>query len=103
MTFDSLRAIFARRLLASKIPARVAYCVSDGTPRVVATWFQWTGDELVMPLAARRFLGESQASAYLDGIDQQGTKMARIAVRPPWVGVVDFQSRMPSALGGIQL
>lgn len=56
----------------------------------------------LLALAARRYLGESQASAYLDQINQQGTKMARIAVRPAWVGVVDFQSRMPSALGGIQ-
>jgi hypothetical protein len=154
-----LESDIARRLLASTIPARVAYCATDGTPRVVATWFQWTGDELVMPtfisaphvrhaagrlralqanpavaitidtetfppevlqlrgratisevdgvhpdyaLAARRYLGESQASAYLDQINQQGTRMARIAVRPTWVGVVDFRSRMPSALGGIQ-
>jgi hypothetical protein len=27
--------------------------------------------------------------------------MARIAVRPNWVGVVDFQARLPSALGGV--
>jgi hypothetical protein len=27
--------------------------------------------------------------------------MARIAVRPSWVGIVDFQMRMPSGLGGI--
>jgi hypothetical protein len=27
--------------------------------------------------------------------------MARIAVRPSWVGLVDFQTRLPSTLGGI--
>jgi hypothetical protein len=39
----------ARRLLASSIPARYAYTSADGTPRVVASWFHWTGEELVMP------------------------------------------------------
>ena len=39
----------ARRLLASQIPARFAYIATDGTPRVLATWFHWTGDVLVMP------------------------------------------------------
>src|SRR5215208_5325550 len=39
----------AKRLLASTIPARYAYTALDGTPRVVASWFVWTGEELVMP------------------------------------------------------
>jgi hypothetical protein len=148
----------ARRLLASNLPARYAYTALDGTPRVVASWFQWTGDELVMPtfvsaphirhpayrlralranpdvavtidtetfppevlsirgkasltevdgivpeyaLAARRYLGEEEATAYLAQIDHPSTRMVRIAVRPSWVGVLDFQTRLPSALGGV--
>jgi hypothetical protein len=51
--------------------------------------------------AARRYLGEEEANGYLAQIDQPGTRMARIAVRPTWVGVLDFQTRMPSALGGV--
>src|SRR5690349_23229424 len=39
----------AQRLLASTTPARYAYTASDGTPRVIASWFVWTGEELVMP------------------------------------------------------
>ena len=50
--------------------------------------------------AAHRFLGPEQAAEYLSEIDQPGTRMARIAVRPRWVGLMDFQTRMPSALGG---
>ena len=153
-----LESDIAQRLLASTIPARYAYAAGDGMPRVVASWFHWTGEELVMPtfisaphvrhpayrvrtlranpavavtidtesfppevltirgaaevtevdgippeyaLAARRYLGEDEAAAYLAQIDQPGTRMARIAVRPAWVGVVDFQTRMPSALGGV--
>lgn len=32
--------------------------------------------------------------------DQPGVRMARIAVRPSWVGVLDFQSRLPGPLAG---
>jgi hypothetical protein len=39
----------ARRLLGSSIPARYAYTTADGAPRIVSSWFHWTGDELVMP------------------------------------------------------
>jgi hypothetical protein len=147
----------AKRLLASGIPARFAYLALDGTPRVVPTWFHWTGDELVMPtfvaaphvrhparlaalranpavavtidtedtppvalgirgrasvtevdgvapeyaLAAPRYMGAEAAASYLAMIDQPGTRMARIAVRPSWVGLVDFQTRLPSTLGGV--
>jgi hypothetical protein len=147
----------AKRLLASKIPARYAYTALDGTPRIVASWFVWTGEELVMPTfisaphvrhaayrvrtlranpdvavsvdteawppevlgirgrakvtevdgvvpeyaqAAHRYLSSEEATAYLAQIDHPSTRMARIAVRPTWVGVLDFQTRLPSALGG---
>jgi hypothetical protein len=149
----------AQRLLASTIPARYAYTAKDGTPRVVASWFHWTGEELVMPtffaaphitkpaarvtalrarpdvavtidtegfppemllvrgrasvtevdgvaeeyaLAAHRYLGAEEATGYLAQIDQPSTRMARIAVRPQWVGLIDFQTRLPGALGGVQ-
>src|SRR3954471_9126343 len=39
----------AQRLLTSTIPARYAYVALDGTPRIVASWFLWTGEELVLP------------------------------------------------------
>lgn len=147
----------ARRLLGSTVPARVAYIAKDGTPRVVPSWFHWTGEELVMPtflwaphvprparrledlranpavaitidtedlppsillvrgrasvtdvdgvapeyaLAAPRYMGEDAAAAYLAQIDQPGTRMARIAVRPMWVGVLDFQTRLPGGMIG---
>src|SRR5215475_7870945 len=38
----------AQELLQSKIPARVAYVWTDGTPRVVPIWFHWNGREIVM-------------------------------------------------------
>jgi hypothetical protein len=51
--------------------------------------------------AARRYLGEDAARSYLREIDQPGTRMARIDLRPTWVGLLDFQTRLPSTLGGI--
>lgn len=153
-----LESDVARRLLESSIPARYAYTSADRTPRVVASWFHWTGEELVMPtfvsaphvrhpayrvralranpevavtidtesfppevltirgtaeisevdgivpeyaLAAHRYLGDEEATGYLAQIDHPSTRMARIGVRPAWVGVIDFQTRMPSALGGV--
>jgi Pyridoxamine 5'-phosphate oxidase len=146
-----LESDVARRLLASTLPARLAYNWTDGTPRVVPIWFHWTGEELVMgtfaaapklaalranpdvaisidtdtyppellsvrgratvtevagavpeyALAARRYMSEEAAAAYIGQIDHPGTRMARIAVRPTWVGLIDFQTRLPSAIGGV--
>jgi hypothetical protein len=153
-----LETEIARRLLSSRIPARVAYVASDGTPRVLATWFHWTGEVLSMSTflaaphvrhppgrlralranphvavtidtemfppevlsirgqveirevdgvpteyasSAVRYLGEDAGRAYLAQIDQPGTRMALIDLHPAWVGVLDFQSRLPSALGGV--
>lgn len=147
----------AQRLLTSAVPARVGYTAKDGTPRVVPSWFHWTGDELVMPtflraphvarpaarlaalranpdvaicidtesfpphvllargravvrevdgiapeyaLAAHRYMGDEQAIAYLAQADQPGTRMARIAVRPAWVGLLDFETRYPGVMAG---
>ena len=38
----------AQELLAAKIPARLAYIATDGTPRVVPIWFHWNGREVVL-------------------------------------------------------
>jgi hypothetical protein len=38
----------ARELLASRIPARLAYNWTDGTPRITSLWFHWDGVDLVM-------------------------------------------------------
>lgn len=153
-----LETDIARRLLRSTIPARLAYTGADGTPRLVSTWFVWTGSELVMATfvhcppqgvrrparrlralhakphvavmidsepqppevlmlrgrvtitevrgmvpeqaeAARRYLGEEGGAAYVSGAEHPDTTMARIALRPTWVGLLDFQTRFPSVMG----
>jgi hypothetical protein len=52
--------------------------------------------------AARRYLGEGPAADFLAQVDRPGARMHRIGVRPGWVGVLDFQMRLPAPLGGIQ-
>jgi hypothetical protein len=38
----------SKQLLESKIPARMAYVWTDGTPRVVPIWFHWNGREIIL-------------------------------------------------------
>jgi len=46
------------------------------------------------------YYGPEQGARNIAGIDRPGLRMARIALRPTWVGLVDFQSRMPGVLSG---
>lgn len=43
-----LQHAMSKELLESKIPARLAYVWTDGTPRVIPIWFHWNGREIVM-------------------------------------------------------
>jgi hypothetical protein len=46
-------------------------------------------------IAHRRTMGEQASGGYLAAIDKPGLRMVRIALRPRWVGVLDFSTRMP--------
>lgn len=48
--------------------------------------------------AACRYFGETQGKAWVQQMRQTLAWMFRIRVRPEWVGILDFQSRLPSAL-----
>lgn len=50
---DLLTDPLAVELLGSRLPARLAYLWTDGTPRVVPVWFHWTGTELVVGSPAK--------------------------------------------------
>lgn len=56
-------------------------------------------DGIVAEYAAahRRYYGEEQGTANVAEMDRPGVRMARIALRPAWVGVLDFQTRFPGA------
>jgi hypothetical protein len=138
----------SQELLESKIPARLAYVWTDGTPRVIPIWFHWNGREIVMAsppkapklkalakngkvsltidnnvfphkvllirgsarlqnldgivpeyaLAAERYFGPEQGKAWIEKLQSTISNMVRITVTPEWVGLLDFQTRFPSAL-----
>jgi hypothetical protein len=48
--------------------------------------------------AAERYFGPEQARAWVEQVRQLQPEMARIAVRPEWVAILDFETRFPSAL-----
>lgn len=49
--------------------------------------------------AAERYMGPEAAKAIVEG-HARGNPMARIAITPTWVGILDFQTRFPHALTG---
>ncbi len=140
----------SQELLHSKIPARLAYVWTDGTPRVVPIWFHWNGREIVMAsppkapklkalaknpkvsltiddntfphkvllirgsarlepvegivpeyeAAAERYFDAELAKGWLGQLRTMVSSMVRITITPEWVGLLDFQTRFPSALAG---
>jgi hypothetical protein len=138
----------AQELLYSKIPARLAYVWTDGTPRVIPIWFHWNGREFVMATppkapklkalaknpkvaftiddntfphkvllvrgtarmepvdgivpeyaaAAERYFDHEQAQAWLSQLRTMISSQVRITITPEWAGLLDFQTRFPSAL-----
>jgi len=138
----------SQELLHSKIPARLAYIATDGTPRVIPIWFHWNGHDIVMgtppkapklkalaknpkvsltiddnvfphkvllirgsarleplngivpeyAMAADRYFGPEQGKAWVAGLAQMISSMVRVTITPEWVGLLDFQTRFPSAL-----
>jgi hypothetical protein len=48
--------------------------------------------------AADRYFSPEQAKAWLDSLRTMISSQVRIIVTPEWVGLLDFQTRFPSAL-----
>ncbi len=48
--------------------------------------------------ATVRNLGEDAGRAWLENLRPMSPKMARIFVTPEWVGILDFETRFPSAI-----
>ena len=145
---ELLQHPISQELLHSKIPARLAYNATDGTPRVVPIWFHWNGREIVMgtppkapklnsltrnpkvaltiddnnfphkvlmirgsarletvagivpeyAAAAERYFGPEQGRAWIKQLGSMTSNMVRITITPEWVGLLDFQTRFPSAI-----
>ncbi len=48
--------------------------------------------------AAERYFGREQGQAWVKQLGTMVSSMVRITIAPEWVGVLDFQTRFPSAL-----
>lgn len=48
--------------------------------------------------AAERYFGRKQAEAWMAQLRTIAPSMVRISVTPEWVGLLDFQTRFPSAI-----
>ena len=49
-------------------------------------------------MAAERYFGPDQGKAWVAQMAQMIPSMVRITITPDWVGLLDFQTRFPSAL-----
>jgi hypothetical protein len=47
---------------------------------------------------SRRVFGEEGGNAWLEQLHPICPRMSRVFIKPTWVGLLDFQSRFPSAL-----
>jgi hypothetical protein len=48
--------------------------------------------------AAERYFGREQGQAWVEQLRTLTSNMVRITITPEWVGLLDFQTRFPSAL-----
>src|SRR5262249_60092899 len=48
--------------------------------------------------AAERYFGSAQGKAWVEQVRGMFPQMARIAVTPAWVAILDFERRFPSAI-----
>jgi pyridoxamine 5'-phosphate oxidase-like protein len=94
----------APKLLALRHDPRVAVTIDDSTAWPYRALLV-RGDASVemrddvteeYAASARRYFGEEQGAAWVDQL--RGQPMAHLSVTPGWVGVLDFETRFPSAL-----
>lgn len=48
--------------------------------------------------AATRYSGADEGAGWVAMVEKMFPRMARIAVRPEWVGVIDFETRFPNEI-----
>jgi hypothetical protein len=99
----------APKLKALRSGDRVALTIDTDSPpnrvvsiRGVATLTEVAGVVGEYAQAAARYLGREAADAYIHSLPVD-VPMARIAVRPEEVVLLDFETRLPSALTSLGL
>lgn len=78
-----------QHLLQAALPARMAYLSTDGAPRIVPSWFQWTGTDLVM---VTYIAGPSA------GIRHPARRLSALRADPRVAVSIDTDDFPPSAL-----
>lgn len=48
--------------------------------------------------SAEHYFGEEQGKAWVEQVRALSPHMTRISIRPTWVGLLDFETRFPSAI-----
>jgi PPOX class probable F420-dependent enzyme len=48
--------------------------------------------------SAHRYMGDEQGDAWVANVNKMSAQSARISIRPEWVGILDFETRWPSAI-----
>jgi hypothetical protein len=84
-----LETDLAQQLLHSAIPARMAFVWTDGTPRVIPTWFHWTGEEIVMAT----YIAGSDI-----GIRHPAARLAALRANPRIALTIDTDTFPPQTL-----
>jgi hypothetical protein len=49
-------------------------------------------------VSAQRYFGAEQGREWVEGVRQMFSEMVRVSVQPEWVGILDFETRFPSAI-----
>src|SRR5215203_5300597 len=84
----------SQELLHSAIPARIAYNGTDGFPRAIPIGFLWKDGRIVVCTASNAY----KVKAFEAAVRSLYERMARISITPEWAKVLDFQTRLPSAV-----
>jgi hypothetical protein len=63
---------------------------------VTVDWVDGVAEEYA--LAAKRYMGEEMGSGWVAQVGTLVDRMARVAVKPEWVGLMHIETRPPSAI-----
>jgi hypothetical protein len=96
----------ARKIAALRARPEVAVTIDASGPPLEVLLLRGTATvddvEGIVPeyaAAHHRYYGPEQGAAAVAEVDRPGTRMARIAVTPTWIGVLEFQTRFPARSG----
>jgi hypothetical protein len=90
---------------AIRAQPRVALTIDTSEPpfkvlqiRGVAAVSLIDGVSADMAAAARRYLGQEAGNAWVAQVTRLSPQAVRIAIRPTWVDVLDFETRLPGGM-----